>query len=82
MMEHESDCDRIYKWCAWHVSQNLGKETERNGNRWANRDHPKSTIVVVRQNTEKSHGDLRRLLVTQTQVKGHQLTQVWKNHKK
>ena len=30
-------------------------------------------IVVVAQNTEKSPGDLRRLAVTQTSVKYHQL---------
>ena len=33
------------------------------------------------QNTEKRSGDLRRLTVTQTPVKNHQLTLIWKNSK-
>ena len=38
------------------------------------RDHPDYSIVDNSQNTEKSPGDLRRLAVTQTPVKDHQLT--------
>ena len=34
--------------------------------------------VEIGQNTEKSPEDLRRLSVTQTQVKNHQLMLVWK----
>ena len=37
-------------------------------------DHPNYSIVKNGQNTEKSPGDLRRLAVTQTPVKDHQLT--------
>ena len=36
-------------------------------------DHPNYSIVENGQNTEKSPGDLRRLSVTQTPVKDHQL---------
>ena len=36
-------------------------------------DHPNYSIVEVSQNVEKSPGDLRRLSVTQTQLKDHQL---------
>ena len=36
-------------------------------------DHPNYNIVTISQNTEKSSGDLRRLAVTQTPVKDHQL---------
>ena len=36
-------------------------------------DHPNYSIVEVGQKTEKSPGDLRRLVVTQTPVKNHQL---------
>ena len=36
--------------------------------------HPNCCIIEIGQNTEKSPGDLRRLAVTQTQVKDHQLT--------
>ena len=35
-------------------------------------------IIEIGQNTEKSPGDLRLLTVTQTSVKDHQLTLVWK----
>ena len=37
--------------------------------------------MEISQNTEKSPGDLRRLVVTQTPVKNHQLTLVWKTLK-
>ena len=36
-------------------------------------DHPNFYIIENGQNTEKSPGDLRRLAVSQTQVKDHQL---------
>ena len=37
-------------------------------------NHPNYNIIENGQNTEKSPGDLRRLAVTQTSVKDHQLT--------
>ena len=37
-------------------------------------DHSNYYIIENSQNTEKSPGDLRRLAVTQTPVKDHQLT--------
>ena len=36
-------------------------------------DHPNSYIIENGLNTEKSPGDLRKLAVTQTPVKNHQL---------
>ena len=36
-------------------------------------DHPNYSIIENDQNTEKSPGDLRRLVVTETPVKDHQL---------
>ena len=44
-------------------------------------DHPNVSIIENGQNTEKSPGDLRRLAVTQTPVKTHQLTLMWKTLK-
>ena len=41
-------------------------------------NHSNSGIVEIGQNTKKSPGDLTRLAVTQTLVKDHQLTLVWK----
>ena len=35
-------------------------------------------MIEIGQNTEKSPGDLRRLAVTQTPVKNHRLTLMWK----
>ena len=40
------------------------------------RDYSNYCIIEIIQNTEKSPKDLRRLTVTQTSVKGHQLTMV------
>ena len=39
------------------------------------RDLPDYSIIKVDQNTEKSPGGLRRLTVTQTSMRNHQLTQ-------
>ena len=44
-------------------------------------DHPNYYIIENGQNTEKSPGDLRRLAVTQTSGKDHQLTLMWKTLK-
>ena len=41
-------------------------------------DHPDYSIIKISQNTEKSPLDLKRLAVTQTPVKDHQLALVWK----
>ena len=42
-------------------------------NRRTSRDHPNSSIVDIDQNTEKSPENLRRLAVTLTTMKEHQL---------
>ena len=44
-------------------------------------DHLDYNIVKIGQNTKKGPGDLRRLAVTQTPVRNHQLTLVWKTFK-
>ena len=44
-------------------------------------DYPDDSIIEDDQHTEKSLGDLRRLDVTQTPVKHHQLTLTWKTLK-
>ena len=45
------------------------------------KDHPNYCVIEISQNTEKSPGDLRRLVFTQTPVKDPQLTLVWKTRK-
>ena len=47
----------------------------------ASRDHPNYNINENDQNTEKSPRDLRRLAVTQTPLKNHQLKLMWKTLK-
>ena len=44
-------------------------------------DHPNDSIIESGQNIEKSPGDLRRVAVTQTPVKNHQVTMMWKTLK-
>ena len=44
-------------------------------------DHPIYSIMENGENDEKSSGDLRRLAVTQTSAKDHQLTLMWKTLK-
>ena len=45
-------------------------------------DHPNDSITEDGRNTVKSPGDLRRIAVTQTPVKNHQLTLIRKTLKK
>ena len=52
----------------------IGKEIGRLKNQWT--DHPDYSITKIGQNTKKSLGDLRRLAVTQSPWKIHQLTLV------
>ena len=52
----------------------LGKGAKRLRNQKTSGDHPDYSIIKIGQNTEKSPGYLRRLAVTQTPVKDHQLT--------
>ena len=40
------------------------------------RDHPNYSIIKICQNTEKRHRDLRRLGITQTPERNHQLVLV------
>ena len=46
-----------------------------------NQDHSDNPIVEIGQNTEKSPGYMRRIIVTQTSVKAYELTLMWKTHK-
>ena len=51
-------------------------------NKWMTSDSLNSKIFEIIQNTGKSPIDFRRLAVIQIPVKNHQLTLVWKNHKR
>ena len=69
-MEHVGDNYTNHDWCFWYSHQKIIKGTE--GWRMSG-DNPNYNIIENGQNTEKSPGDFRRLAVTQTQVKDHQL---------
>ena len=56
------------------VTKGLLKGLEDFGSWRPSGDHPNQSIIENGENTEKSPGDLRRLAVTQTPVKDHQLT--------
>ena len=72
-VEHESDDYTNCDWCSWYSHQRTGSRTGGLGNKRTSGDNPNYSIVEIGQNTEKSPGDLRRLVVTQTPVKDHQL---------
>ena len=73
-MKRESDNYTSCNWCSWYSHQRIKKETGGLGNKRKSGDYPNFCIIEIGQNTEKSPEDLRRLAVTQTPVKGHQLT--------
>ena len=81
VMEHGGDGDTDCIWCTWNDPQLLGNEAGRVGNRWTSRDYPIHCIAKNVQDTEKSPGNLRRLVITQTPLKDNQLTLVWRNPK-
>ena len=74
-MECESDGYTNCNWFSWYSQQRINKGTEGLGSWRSSEDHQNFWII------EKNPGDLRRLAVTQTSVKGHQLTLMWKTLK-
>ena len=70
-MEHEGDSDTDCNCRVRNDPQMLGKSAGKVENRRTNRSHPKSTIVEIGQ---KSPGDMKRFVFTQTPVKDLQLT--------
>ena len=62
-VEHESDDYTNCNWCSWYSHQRISTRTEGLGNKKMSRDHPNCSIIEIRQNTEESPGDLRRLAV-------------------
>ena len=63
-------------------SERTGIRTGGHVNRGSGGDFPNYNIVEIGHKTEKSPRDLRRLAVTQTPVKGHQLMPMWKTLRK
>ena len=75
-MEHESDDYTSCNWCSWYSHQRIGTKSGGLGNNRMGGDYSNYSFVLIDQNAEKNPGDLRRLAVTQTPVKDHQLTLV------
>ena len=69
----------MFKWCIWYSHQRIAKEYGGLGKNRKSGDHPNYSLVKIGQNTEKSPADLGKLVVTQTQVKNHQIKLVWKS---
>ena len=75
-MKHESNGDTNCNWYAEYSYQRIDNGTGGIGNKRTNGGHPNDSISKINQNTEKSHGKLRKLAVTQTSVEDYQLTLV------
>ena len=65
-------------WGSWYSNRRINKGTGRLENERTSEHYPNSYITEIGQNIEKSPGNLRRLDVTQTSMKNHQLTLMWK----
>ena len=76
--KHEGDNYTNNDWCS---HPKIIKKTGRLGGWRMSGDHPNYSIIENGHNTEKSPGDLKRLAVTQTPVKNHQLKVMWKTLK-
>ena len=70
-MEHESNDYANCDWCLRHNNKRIIKKPGRLGSWRTGRDYPNDSIAENGQNPGTSHGDLRRLYVTQTPVRNH-----------
>ena len=77
-MGHESDGDTNCKWCTRYKHQKIGTGTRKLRDKKTSGNYPNYSIVEIGQHTKKSPGDLKRLAVTQTPVRNHQLSLVSK----
>ena len=71
------------KWRLWEVAIIINNNNDNNrpgglGSWRMGRDYSKDSIAENSQNPETSPGNWRRLAVTQTPVKNHQQTLMWK----
>ena len=71
--KHESGGYTNCQWCSWYSHRRIIKGTGGLGNKRTSGGHPNYYIIDNSLNTEKSPGNLRRLVVTQTSVKPYQL---------
>ena len=72
-VEHESNNCANCDWCVRHSNQSIIKRPGGLGSWQISRDYPNDSFAEDGQNTETSPGNVRRLAVTLTLVKNHQL---------
>ena len=71
---HESNSYTNCNWCSWYSHRRINKGTGELGNKRMSGDHLNYSIIEIGQNAEKSPGDSRRLVNTQTPMKDRQST--------
>ena len=79
-VDPESDSYTKCNWCSMFSNQMIVKRIRGLGNNSTSGGNP-NDITEIGQNNEKNPGDLRRLVVTQTPVRDHQVTLLWKTLK-
>ena len=67
-----------YNWCARNGPQEPGEWIGGIGNQWENRNHPDDSFAEISENTEISHGDLRRLANTGEKNSQRCIMLMWK----
>ena len=72
-MEHVSDVYTDCDLCSEYSQRGIIIGKEGRGKSRTSGDHPNYYTIEIGQNTKKSPGDLRRLVVTQTKVKTYLL---------
>ena len=80
-MELDGDNYTNRDWCFWYSHQSIIKGIGGHEGRKTSGDHPNYNNIENGQNIEKNPGDLRRLAVSQTPVKDHQLKLMWETLK-
>ena len=69
-MEHEGDDYTNRDWCFWYSHQRIIEGSGGLGGWRTSGDHPNYCIIENGQNTEKSSGDSRRLVITVKDAQG------------
>ena len=75
-VEHKSNGYTNCRWCSWFSHQRVGARIGGLGNKRTNGGHLDHIIIEIGQNTEKSLGNLRRIVDHQTLVRSNRLTRV------
>ena len=81
-MEHEGDSDSNCNWRTWNNPKGLMKGLEDLKIRGQVETIQTKALLRSGQNTEKSPGDWKRIAVTQTLMRNHQLMRVGKTLKR